>query len=124
MASEAQFSKNQSEVDDLCFALYGLDESVRHLLTIGFGSAPSSSESSKNLAANEDDEDDSDESSADPGSLAAALVSWAVGVAFGRFDARLATGARPMPAEPEPFDPLPASSLAILTGHDGLPLTL
>lgn len=36
--------------------------------------------------------------------------SWLVGVAFARFDPRLATGQRPIPPEPEPFDPLPARS--------------
>ena len=34
---------------------------------------------------------------------------WSV-VAFGRFDPRLATGERPIPSEPEPFDPLPSRS--------------
>jgi hypothetical protein len=51
-----------------------------------------------------------------------ALVSWAAGVAFGRFDVRLVTGARPLPDEPEPFDPLPVCCPATLTGDDGLPL--
>jgi hypothetical protein len=39
-----------------------------------------------------------------------ALWSWFVGVAFGRFDERLATGQRSIPREPKPFDPLPAHS--------------
>src|SRR5439155_6036471 len=55
---------------------------------------------------------------------AAELVSWAVGVAFGRFDVRLAIGAGPLPVEPEPFDPLPACSDGMLTGDDGMPLPL
>jgi hypothetical protein len=38
------------------------------------------------------------------------LISWAVGVAFARFDSRLATGERHMPASPQPFDPLPSRS--------------
>jgi|TARA_A100001391_G_scaffold177450_3_gene141312 hypothetical protein len=40
--------------------------------------------------------------------------SWAVGVAFARFDWRLATGECAAPAEPEPFDPLPAKSPGML----------
>ena len=63
------------------------------------------------------------DSSTDAAALAAEMVSWAVGVAFGRFDVRLATGARVLPAEPGPFDPLPVCSPAMLTGDDGLPLT-
>ena len=39
-----------------------------------------------------------------------AITSWLVGVAFGRFDPRLATGERAISAEPEPFDPLPLRS--------------
>ncbi|MDD5035901.1 MAG: hypothetical protein PHE55_14220 [Methylococcaceae bacterium] len=42
------------------------------------------------------------------------LLSWAVGVAFGRFDWRLATGERQAPPEPDPFDPLPAKSPGML----------
>lgn len=40
--------------------------------------------------------------------------SWAVGVAFGRFDWRLANGERAAPPEPDPFDPLPAKSPGML----------
>ena len=42
------------------------------------------------------------------------LVSWAVGVAFGRFDWRLANGTREPPADPDPFDPLPSKSPGML----------
>ena len=38
------------------------------------------------------------------------MLMWAVGVAFGRFDWRLATGERAAPPEPDPFDPLPSKS--------------
>jgi hypothetical protein len=42
------------------------------------------------------------------------LLNWAIGVAFGRFDWRLATGERDAPPEPNPFDPLPAKSPGML----------
>ena len=42
------------------------------------------------------------------------LLSWAAGVAVGRFDWRLVTGEREAPREPEPFDPLPAKSPGML----------
>ena len=32
------------------------------------------------------------------------MTSWAVGVAFARFDIRIATGERPSPPKPDPFD--------------------
>ena len=41
-------------------------------------------------------------------------LSWATGVAFGRFDWRYVSGERNLPAEPEPFDPLPARSSGML----------
>lgn len=46
--------------------------------------------------------------------LTADLFDWLVGVAFGRFDIRLATGERQPPPEPGPFDPLPATSPGML----------
>jgi len=55
--------------------------------------------------------------------MVTSLLSWALGVAFGRFDVRLATGERSAPTEPEPFDPLPVCSPGMLTGDDGLPLS-
>ncbi|WP_293365504.1 hypothetical protein [Phenylobacterium sp.] len=60
-----------------------------------------------------DDEGDEDDSAA-PVDQTVGLLSWAVGVAFGRFDWRLATGERAAPAEPDPFEPLPAKSPGML----------
>lgn len=55
------------------------------------------------------------------------MFSYAAGVAFGRFDWRLATGERDFPPAPEPFDPLPAKSPGMLPegaapfhGHPGI----
>jgi hypothetical protein len=44
--------------------------------------------------------------------------AWAIGVAFARFDLRLATGEREMPPEPKPADPLPAKSPGMLPDGD------
>jgi hypothetical protein len=55
--------------------------------------------------------------------MVASLLSWCLGVAFGRFDVHLATGERPAPPEPEPFDPLPVCSPGMLSGDVGLPLS-
>lgn len=40
----------------------------------------------------------------------AALVSWCLGAALGRFDPRVVNSERPLPPEPGPFDPLPSRS--------------
>jgi hypothetical protein len=53
--------------------------------------------------------------------IAERAISYAVGCAFGRWDVRFATGARPLPALGDPFDPLPACPPGALTGPDGLP---
>ena len=63
---------------------------------------------------------DEDELSYSVESALAGYVSWAVGVALGRFDVRLATGDREPPEEPEPLGFLPPSSPGMLTGPDGL----
>lgn len=47
-------------------------------------------------------------------SLAERLVSWCMGVAMGRFDVRLATGARAIPPMSDPWDPVPAFSPGML----------
>jgi hypothetical protein len=126
-AVEGELVAIQAEIDELCFALYGIDQTDRREMTQGFGTEGSEETSSYGRVDAEDDVDEDGEfesASADATSLAAELVSWTVGVALGRFDVRLATGARPMPSEPEPFDRLPPSSPGMLTGCDGLPAAL
>jgi hypothetical protein len=120
---EVKIAAIQDEIDARCFDLYKIDEGDRHTIIKGFCT------SDEDGAAEPDEVDDADNedeksvtSAADAASLTAELVLWTVGVAFGRFDVRLATGARALPSEPEPFDALPVCSPAMLTGDDGLPL--
>jgi hypothetical protein len=110
----------QAEIDERCFALYGIDEADRRSITEGFGSVvdESAEPSVTDLETNDEIDEDLDLDT-DVGILAAELMSWAAGVAFGRFDVRLATGERELPGEPEPFEPLPVSSLAMLPLEDG-----
>jgi hypothetical protein len=121
--TEANLAKIQAEIDERCFGLYGIDYKEREAIAEGFSASPEGSQTSGHTTDDGESEEDSDlEAGADMGVRAAELVSWAVGVAFGRFDVRLATGGRPLPFEPEPFDPLPGCSPGMLTGDDGLPL--
>ena len=117
---EAALDEVQTEIDELCFELYGISEEDRHAITDGF-------EVTADIEFDglDDESHDSgdDVAAADPLGLAARLVSWAVGVAVGRFDVRLATGGREWPVEPAPFDPLPLCSPAMLVGEDGLAVT-
>ena len=66
---------------------------------------------SEQISSEEEDDEESLESEVPP---VDALLSWSIGVSFGRFDWRLATGERLAPAEPEPFDSLPAKSPGML----------
>jgi hypothetical protein len=86
-------------IDAIAFDLYGFAEADRELI---------------NGSSNDDEmEEDGEEVEAAIPSTDG-LLSWSVGVAFGRFDWRLATGEREVPPEPEPFDPLPAKSPGML----------
>jgi hypothetical protein len=121
---EAKFVAIQTEIDSCSFELYGIGEADRRAIVEGFGgggdeSSPIDEDDSE---ADADDEGNA-ENNTDAAGLAAELVSWAVGVAFGRFDVRLATGERQLPAEPKLFDSLPACSPAMLTGYERPPLT-
>lgn len=118
-AVEVELGKIRAEIDERCFDLYGIDEADRKTITEGFGHSGDDAESNAEVDSG-DAEDESDDA-ADATSLAAELVSWFVGVAFGRFDIRLATAARALPVEPEPFDPLPVCPPGILQNAQDLP---
>lgn len=108
---EAELARIQSEVDDIAFDLYSFNEADRAAVNASQGSA---NEGDSEAGDDQDDEAGDDEDSAAPIDHTAGLLSWALGVSFGRFDWRLATGERAAPAEPEPFDPLPAKSPGML----------
>lgn len=107
----------QAEIDALCFDLYGIEPEDRQCIESGGLGA----EVEATGEADQEAEDD-EALEVDAAPMVASLLAWCVGVAFGRFDLRLAIGERPMLPEPEPFDPLPACSPGMLTGDDGLPL--
>ena len=108
VAIYAQLAQIQAEVDDIAFELYGFSDADRAAAT----RAPGSEVIENAEPATEDEDDEAEEDVPLPS--ADTLLSWAVGVAFGRFDLRLATGERNAPTEPEPFDPLPALSPGML----------
>jgi hypothetical protein len=119
--TDAELTSIQTEIDVRCFSLYDIDEADRRTITEGFGTGGDATDPDGH--ADETDSDETEDADSDAATLTAELISWAVGVAFGRFDVRLATGARALPPEPEPFDALPVCSPAMLTGDDGLPLS-
>ena len=116
LAIKNEIDEIHTEIDDIAFDLYGFAEVDREAVN---GPVMSDEEA-------EADEDDDGEVEAEVPSTDG-LLSWAVGVAFGRFDLRIAKGERPLPPEPEPFDPLPSKSPGMLPegaqpfhAHDGI----
>ncbi len=109
--SEREQSAIQRDIDRRSFALYGLDESDQRSSLDGFASALN--EEVDAVDDDMDDQADSDDETTnnlDAVLLAAELVGWAVGVAFGRFDIRIATDNAPdLPTETDPFDSLPCA---------------
>ena len=112
-AIEAELARIQAEIDDIAFDLYGFSAADRAAALGGTGG-----EASDGDAADDADAEGDEDEAADDTPSADALLSWAIGVAFGRFDIRLATGERAAPPEPEPFDALPAKSPGMLPDGD------
>lgn len=107
LAMERELASIQAEIDGIAFDLYGLSEADRTAVT-----QPMTLDSGNSADLESGDEEE--DAVATPVDTRLALLSWAVGVAYGRFDWRLATGDRVAPHEPEPFDPLPAKSPGML----------
>lgn len=111
-AIETELAQVQAEIDEISFDLYGFSEAER---TAARGKlTPTAAEGSESITVDESDEADVEDDSDAPLDHTNSLLSWVVGVAFGRFDWRLATGEREAPPEPDPFDPLPAKSPGML----------
>ena len=107
-AAENELTQIQRQIDNRAFELYGIGPEDRAV--IESANRTEVAGDAENVESDESDDEgdgDADSEAADPGAEAA-VISWLVGVAFGRFDPRLATGERAVPPEPEPFDPLPA----------------
>jgi hypothetical protein len=121
--AESNLAQIQAEVDDQCFDLYEVNQVDRQRVLEGFRREANSVGDGENTDGDIEVEQSGDVNlGGEPASLVADLVSWAVGVAFGRFDVRLATGGRELPREPDLFDPLPACSPSMLADSDGLAL--
>lgn len=113
---KTEMDEIHAAIDAIAFELYGFEEADREIVN-----GPVTDEEE----AETDEEDDGDVEAEVPSTDG--LLSWAVGVAFGRFDLRIATGERPFPPEPEPFDPLPTRAPGMLPdgaqpfhAHDGI----
>ena len=111
--------ENQSEIDDIAFQLYGISHEDRQAIEESLKKGKQAEESDD---IDSEDEENAGEARDEPRSLAAALLSYIIGIAFGRWDIRLATNERSVPELPDPFAPLPVCSPGMLIGDDGQPL--
>jgi hypothetical protein len=118
-AVEAELWNLEDKIDDVVFGLYGVAADERAVIRTSV-KRPGATMSPQSDEGDEDGDDDDEAMEADPPVAAQGekMLSWLVGVAFGRFDERLATGERPVPAEPEPFEPLPSQSPGMWPEHE------
>jgi len=116
----AHINSLRAAIDAECYSLFGISTEDQLRIEQGIGVADPGDEGEQ---PNDEEDADADAAEVDGAPMVASLLSWTVGVAFGRFDVRLATGERAAPLEPEPFDPLPVCSPGMLTGDDSLPVT-
>jgi hypothetical protein len=109
----AALLQDTSETNELTDLKEKVERIVADCFSMGCSPSKIDDDSKLNDPLNsEDDEDDDERETGSP------ILSWCIGVAFGRFDIRLATGEREVPPEPEPFDPLPAKSPGMLPDGD------
>lgn len=112
--NSAEIQRLESEIDALCWDLYGIGEADRRAL------AEPGTAATEDVEPDESEGDEDTTTSASPSDLAADLASWLFGAALGRWDWGLATGDTLIPPLPGPFDPLPRVSRGMLKGSDGL----
>jgi len=104
-ARAAQLARIQAEINEIVFDLYGLDEADRALIRAEMEQPETSNLRPETpLPAYVQD-----------------LLMWCVGVAFGRWDVRMALDPSLLPTLQGPFDPLPRCAPGALVGTDGLP---
>ena len=101
----------QRDIDDIAFRQYGLGgenrDAIERWASKGAASAGVlGEEAEKDRVAVEEHD---------------ALLSWCVGVVFGRWDMRIVLDPSLAPKLQDPFDPLPVCSPGMLVGTDGLP---
>jgi hypothetical protein len=115
-AAEAKLTALQQQIDVVACQLYGITEADQRAMQV-------TPEEMEPGADTEDDEDaaDAEDVAADARSLVFDLLSYALGLALGRWDVRYATRQRICPEPPDPFAPLPVCAPGTLSNAHGLP---
>ncbi|HAM21789.1 MAG TPA: hypothetical protein DCQ04_05840 [Actinobacteria bacterium] len=102
----------QAAIDELCFEAYNIEDADRQAIRMGLGQP---------IVEEGHIDSGSSVSEPDRAALAAELVSWSVGVAFGRFDVRFDAVTKRSSVDVDPFDPLSVLSPGMLVADDLLP---
>ncbi|RWP15972.1 MAG: type II restriction endonuclease subunit M [Mesorhizobium sp.] len=108
-SADVEYKALQEQIDDIVFELYGFSEADRAEVRSG-----PMAKIIEGVAPIDVPDEDADDIVQIPINQTDGLLSWAVGVAFGRFDWRLARAGSAPPPEPEPFDEFPSKSPAML----------
>ncbi|MDP9310602.1 MAG: BREX-1 system adenine-specific DNA-methyltransferase PglX [Chloroflexota bacterium] len=122
-----QLEAHQREIDDLAFALYGIEGEDRRAIEDSLKDGVAESVGDADLSEAGEDEGESAAPTTDSRPLVVNLLSYAVGCVFGRWDVRFATSERTFPELPDPFAPLPVYAPSALTPDSdltGYPLTI
>ena len=117
-AADEQLARIQAEIDECAFNLYGVYNSDRQNMLETLHHTGEAGEATDN-----DDEDNEEITQADAPALVAQLLSYDMGLVFGRFDLDLALGRSSLPPEPDPFAPLPVCPPGQLQNEQGLPIS-
>jgi hypothetical protein len=106
----------QASIDDIARFFYGLESKPEDLSVF---SLPGASEEIDP----DEGENEACSSHANPHLLTSDLISYLIGVVFGRWDIRYSTGKKGFGSLPNLFSPLPICSPGMLQGPEGLPAT-
>ena len=110
--NQSELAKNQQEINELCFALYGIEEVLP---------ADGSQIDEDGGECDDDDETGDNDNGPSVRSVALDLVSFGMGAVFGRWDVRASGRYEAAQEEPCPFAPLPICSPGMLKAPDGRP---
>ncbi len=124
-ARQQRLAEIQREIDERAYALYGFSAEDRAQIEQDEAAAPGEDASEGNDA---EDEEPHPQPPLHPqmergpgGEATADLLMYAVGCAFGRWDARIGRDRALAPSLADPFAPLPVCAPGALIGPDGLP---
>ncbi len=118
--AESNLADLQRQIDDTAYRLYGIGDDDRRAIEQMVGKEDGGKRAEGSLG-DEEDEGEDEAPQADAAALVSALLDYALGAVFGRWDIRYATGAKLAPPEPDPFDPLPVCPPGMLQNSAGLP---